>query len=298
VSARRAPLALAAALALAARAGAFEIASPAEGARVVPVAVVRVGVAPDPGESIAAVSATALGDLATAAPGALSLDVPIPADAVGPLVIVVFAERGDGSRAAEFVRVRVDAGPLDRLEIGAPPLLRRVGAVAELDVRGLFADGVARDLTHPDRGTTYASSNPDVLAVHPSGLVQARSRGTAQVLVQSHGRSATATIAVAVPSPPDHGIPSADAGPDQTVAPETVVDLDGRASADPDADALRFAWEQTAGPFVIVRDTDTARPYFLAPFVEAPEVLEFSLVVEDARGATSFPDVVRITVAP
>jgi hypothetical protein len=277
---------------------AFEIAHPAAGARVAAGSPVQVAVTPAVGEVVTQLHVTAFGDLVAGRPGALAVDVPVPSDAVGPLPIVVFAVHPDGKRAVAFVRVEVDPGPLDALRVGAPAVLTRIGEVVAIEVRGDFADGVVRDLTHPDTGTRYSSSAPEVLAVHPSGLVQARSRGSAQLLVESRGRAATATLRVEVPSPPDHGIPTADAGPDQTVAREALVDLDAGASRDPDGEALRFHWQQIAGPLVLVRDTDSAHPFFRAPFVEAPETLEFSVDVADPHGAQSFPAVVRITVTP
>jgi hypothetical protein len=101
-----------------------------------------------------------------------------------------------------------------------------------------------------------------------------------------------------VPSPPDNQIPVPDAGADQTVARATIVDLNGAGSSDADNHALRYRWLQEAGPAVILRDVETAAPYFIAPFVRETTVLEFSLVVVDSRGATSYPDTVRITVTP
>jgi hypothetical protein len=165
-------------------------------------------------------------------------------------------------------------------------------------VTGIFLDGVSRDLSGGDRGTTYQSINSAVLAVHPSGLVQARGRGTAQVVVTSRGRSAVATIVVQAPSPPDNRIPLPNAGADQVVLPEALTRLDGSRSADPDGDPLTLLWTQTAGPGVLLRGPDTTAPYFVAPRVGQETVLEFSLVAADDKGATSFPSVVHVTVRP
>ena len=112
------------------------------------------------------------------------------------------------------------------------------------------------------------------------------------------GRTRLVAIRVRVPDPPDNGIPAASAGADQVVPPVRVVTLSGADSRDPDGDALTFRWEQRSGIPVVLYAPDTAEPFFVAPAVAAEAVLEFSLVVRDARGATSLPDTVRVTVRP
>jgi hypothetical protein len=47
-----------------------------------------------------------------------------------------------------------------------------------------------------------------------------------------------------------------------------------------------------------VRDPEAAQTVFVSPRVDAEMILEFSLVVSDNKGATSFPTTVRITVRP
>jgi hypothetical protein len=101
-----------------------------------------------------------------------------------------------------------------------------------------------------------------------------------------------------VPSPPDNNIPIPNAGPDQQAASETLVDLTGAGSADPDGDAMQYRWEQESGPMVLLRDADSATPYFVSPRVDGESLLEFSLTVTDSKGAMSFPDMVRVTVSP
>ena len=49
-----------------------------------------------------------------------------------------------------------------------------LGQLFPVDVTGLFADGMPRNLTAPDRGTTYSSTNDAVLGVDRSGMIQAR----------------------------------------------------------------------------------------------------------------------------
>jgi hypothetical protein len=295
---RRTIHALVGAWMIAAPAAALDIATPVSGAIVRSGTSVTVRVTPAAGEQITDVTFVTREGGTTAAPGVLQADVPIPIASVGPEFIVAWARLADGGVSVAFVQVVADPGGLQQIKVEVLPLLDTIGEVARLQVTGIFLDGVSRDLSGADRGTTYESTNASVLAVHPSGIVQARGRGTAQVIVTSRGRSAVATIVVQVPSPPDNRIPVPDAGPDQVVAPEALVTLDGSASADPDGDPLTLRWEQTDGPGILLRDPATTAPYFAAPRVGEETVLEFALVVSDNKGATSFPSVVHITVRP
>jgi hypothetical protein len=284
---------------------AIEIVAPAPGTVVQPGAVVAIRVAPSSGQTIVALHAAveaaevAAGSPAAGAPGAFEASVRIPREAVGPTFVVALAELDDGGVSLAMLELETDPGRLRSLLVSAPPVLRRVGEVATLAVKGVFEDGVVRDLTDPALGTTYATSDPSVLGVHPSGLVQARRRGTADLTVENRRVRRVVRVQVAVPDPPDNAIPVPNPGADRTVEPETLVQLDGSASTDADGDALRYRWSQTSGRHVTLFDDDTATPTFIAPFVEPGEVsvLEFALVVIDARGATSLPATLRVTVA-
>jgi hypothetical protein len=90
--------------------------------------------------------------------------------------------------------------------------------------------------------------------------------------------------------------PVGDAGPDQTVAENAPVTLNGSVSSDPDGDTLSFQWVQIAGPPVALDLADPARPRFLAPGVPAGgETLTFQLTVSDGQ-LTGAADTVNITV--
>lgn len=93
-------------------------------------------------------------------------------------------------------------------------------------------------------------------------------------------------------------LPTADAGPDQTVSALEVVTLDGSASSDSDGTIAGYAWTQTTGTNVALDETVPAMPTFTAPNVGANEVLTFELVVTDNDGAASLADTVVITVDP
>ena len=93
----------------------------------------------------------------------------------------------------------------------------------------------------------------------------------------------------------DDGFPTADAGPDQTVAEGDTVTLTGSGS-DPDGDPItEYRWTQTAGPPVTLASATSATTTFTAPTgLTADEVLRFSLVV--TAGGEGGSDSVDITV--
>lgn len=88
--------------------------------------------------------------------------------------------------------------------------------------------------------------------------------------------------------------PVANAGTNQQVAEGETVTLDATASADPDGEALAFAWTQTSGPTVTLSDPAGPVATFVAPDVADDTVLGFQVMVADLRG--SDVAVVEITV--
>jgi hypothetical protein len=84
--------------------------------------------------------------------------------------------------------------------------------------------------------------------------------------------------------------PVADAGPDQVVALNTPVTLDGGKSSDADGNALAFAWTKVSGPDANLAGADTAKATFTP--VQAGSYV-FKLAVSD--GKASAEDQVTIT---
>ncbi|MGE0389591.1 MAG: S8 family serine peptidase, partial [Candidatus Nitrosocosmicus sp.] len=95
----------------------------------------------------------------------------------------------------------------------------------------------------------------------------------------------------------------ADAGPDVTVQSQTLTQLDGSNSDDPNASgddvgpALNYDWTQTAGPEVTLNNPNTANPDFISPQVQEETPLTFQLIVS-TDSARSDPDSVTVSVTP
>ena len=94
--------------------------------------------------------------------------------------------------------------------------------------------------------------------------------------------------------------PSADAGDDQTTIRGDKVILDGSGSLDVDGkrEELIYTWRQTGGPRVVLSDSATVRPSFIAPYSLHPvDTLTFELIVTD-QGGLKGCDTTIVNVSP
>jgi hypothetical protein len=101
--------------------------------------------------------------------------------------------------------------------------------------------------------------------------------------------SKTAEVQAVIPAPATNHPPTANAGPDQTAAPATLVNLTG-SGTDPDGDVLTYSWSQIGGPAVGLSGASTSTASFTAPSVAADTTLVFRLAVNDGRGGTASDD--------
>lgn len=122
-----------------------------------------------------------------------------------------------------------------------------------------------------------------------------------RVTVSDENRSTAQSTIITLAAPLLAGVPTANAGPDQTVTTGQTVGLDGRGSTDPDnGDTLSFSWVQSAGtPVVALSGRNTAQPSFVAPAANEVIVLTFTLTVQDsASPRNSAEDQVQVTILP
>jgi formylglycine-generating enzyme required for sulfatase activity len=97
---------------------------------------------------------------------------------------------------------------------------------------------------------------------------------------------------------PPNDPPTADAGPDQTVAENVLVTLDASYSTDQDDGIASYLWEQISGPPVTLASANTCMTTFTAD-VPSGSLLTFRLTVTDMGGLTSTDTcVIKVFSAP
>ncbi|MCY1125457.1 putative Ig domain-containing protein [Frigidibacter sp. RF13] len=123
---------------------------------------------------------------------------------------------------------------------------------------------------------------------------------TFQLIVNDGVQNSVADTVDVTVNPAANLAPTANAGPDQSVASAASVSLTGAGSSDPESQPLSYGWTQTAGPTVTLTGAATASPSFTAPTVAwnaSAQVLTFQLIVNDGV-QNSVADTVSITVNP
>lgn len=87
--------------------------------------------------------------------------------------------------------------------------------------------------------------------------------------------------------------PVADAGPDQTVEEGETVTLDASNSVDEDDGIASYSWARSSGPFVRIRNNNSAQASFRAPDVDSSgEAVTVQLTVTDTNGLQSTDTVI------
>ncbi len=240
----------------------------------------------------------------------------VPQDGIGPMRLLAVAEvsRGRLGTRSIFHEVIVTVEPPAALtaidfETDKPLQLGRagqssafghvdsLGKVFELPIVADFADGVTRRISAPASGTTYESSNRQVIKILPGGLLQIAGNGKATLTVTNRGMQGSLDVDVNVNDEPNEP-PIADAGKSKAAKAGSPVTLNGLNSRDPEGEALYYSWSQVRGSKVSLLDANNSEASFLAPAVSEPRTYRFKLRVTDRKGADSLPAFVDVTVEP
>lgn len=113
------------------------------------------------------------------------------------------------------------------------------------------------------------------------------------------GDSAPSTIQTVTTdeAAPVNQSPTANAGPDQSVAAGVEFMLDGSGSQDTDGTIVEWRWTQTAGDPVILNTSTPSQPKATSPSRTSAQTLTFQLITVDDEGEESAPSTVNVNVA-
>src|SRR5437762_14187354 len=106
-----------------------------------------------------------------------------------------------GREEFDEILVQVEpSAPLTGIEFEAekPWRLGTIGKILEVPVVGQFADEVTRRIGGVSAGSTYQSSNEQVIKVYPDGVLRVIGNGKATLTVANRGQPGV--LEVAVPS--------------------------------------------------------------------------------------------------
>jgi hypothetical protein len=125
--------------------------------------------------------------------------IDIPATAIGPYPIVALGSvANDEAAATDLIIVTVTpSGKISSLALSPLRLFLRVGEFEQVEVQGVFLDGIARKMTG-STDVAYSSSNTSVAVVQPDGKVVAV--GAGEAIVRVTAGDAIGEVAVSVES--------------------------------------------------------------------------------------------------
>ncbi|MDO8740240.1 MAG: PKD domain-containing protein [Candidatus Woesearchaeota archaeon] len=135
-------------------------------------------------------------------------------------------------------------------------------------------------------GTTSNEQNPSHTYL-TSGVYEAT-----LTVTDADGKTAADKIVVNVLVP--NAAPIANAGTDKSSAINTITQLDGSGSSDPEGEQLSYNWVQTSGTSITLSSTTAQKPSFTAT---QEGTYEFQLTAYDGE-LYSQPDTVTVTINP
>ncbi|MEW5759107.1 MAG: hypothetical protein AB1755_06580 [Candidatus Omnitrophota bacterium] len=153
-----------------------------------------------------------------------SMRVMVPNDAAGILPISVTEQDSSGKFVGDEITLNIQqTAVLQSLEIDQDSILVYLDWDGNIDhgatgnivtIYGIYSDGIKRDITHA--GTSYVSSNPDVISIEDNGHYRVNEVGEASITVSNSGISQVIPVVFKEPE----GI-----RPSETIRPTTQINI-------------------------------------------------------------------------
>jgi chitinase len=221
----------------------------------------------------------------------------VPAGSTAVMLFVFTADDGHGGKAAAMTKVTVKSTHQDPTvtcqdaAVNSNSLVRLPVSVANPsgDTISYYWRQVSGT---PVKLSSSTDMSPSFVAPTPNGP-----SGTLQFTLDVTDNQVdipSCSVTIKINNQPVPGQPPvANAGPDQTVDPNSRVVLDGSAST---GQAIKYKWVQMSGDPVTLILSGTANPAFYSPSVDynQQKVLEFKLTVSNQYGTDT--STVKITV--
>jgi len=189
-----APSAVSLGLQQAAASGAISIEAPIDGQIVTPGSVIDVAITA-PSSFVGAYVLTP-DQILSVPTQPLRVQATIPPDAIGQYAIGVRADTAAGESATASITLNVvPNAAVTSLIVNPLEVFLNVGDTVKPFVRGVFADGVTRDLSR-SAAVAFASSNTAIVSALPDGTLKATGAGSARITVFSGTASAELLINV------------------------------------------------------------------------------------------------------
>ncbi|MCP5158290.1 MAG: FG-GAP repeat protein [Gammaproteobacteria bacterium] len=128
-------------------------------------------------------------------PDVLSDDTPpfefqvvVPQEAVGPIKWTALGKNSNNIFTSPPITLNASpTATLQSIEVQSSQdvIFSSIGETLDLRIIGHYSDGVDRDLTASDTGTTYDSANPEWVTVSPEGVLTAQAEGSTYITARN-----------------------------------------------------------------------------------------------------------------
>ncbi|MCK5603356.1 Ig-like domain-containing protein [Candidatus Pacearchaeota archaeon] len=175
----------------------IKIVEPQDGSKVLAGETISVVVEPVEGFLLEEVMIVTPFIVETMSSAPFSTELTIPTKEIGPISIYVVGKKSLEQFAEDEITIEIQSGAtLESLNIYPPRLYLEEGEQMHITVKGKYSDGVERYITDGNKGTTYQSSNVNIVTVGVNGTAKIQGVGKATITASNAGLTVNIPVAV------------------------------------------------------------------------------------------------------